>query len=149
MADKMSVTVEGDLELANYFKTFPVKSNIIVSNVIKEKALKIERQYVLNLKRNYKTGGTENTVFSRISKFFAIIGSNSIVALWLEFGTKRHDIEIKNKKVLTDKVDFFGKKVTHPGTKAYLPMTRAYLKHIGVFGQHFISELKSEFKRKL
>lgn len=147
MTDRMNVTVIGLDELTEYFRTFPEKSDKIVEDVIKEKALKLERQYKLNLRPSGKTGDLENSVFSKIKKTSAIVGSTSLVSLFIEFGTKRHEIKVKNKKVLSDKVDFFGKNVMHPGTRAKYPMTRAFGKHIGIFGQWLIEALKQEFKK--
>jgi len=39
-------------------------------------------------------------------------------AFYLEFGTKPHEIRVKNASVLSDGKIFFGKSVLHPGTEA-------------------------------
>lgn len=37
---------------------------------------------------------------------------------WIEYGTNKHFIETKNAKMLTDKVNAFGQRVNHPGSRA-------------------------------
>lgn len=50
---------------------------------------------------------------------------------FIEFGTRPHLITVKQREVLTDRTDFYGTKVLHPGTRAYAPMRRAlYTKRV-------------------
>lgn len=45
------------------------------------------------------------------------IGTNVEYAAAIEFGSRPHVIEAKNKKVLSNGKNFFGKRVNHPGWK--------------------------------
>ena len=46
------------------------------------------------------------------------VGTNVDYAPHVEFGTRPHVIKVKNAKILSDGVSFFGKEVNHPGTAA-------------------------------
>ena len=52
------------------------------------------------------------------SKYTWIVGTNVGYGLYVEYGTGPHVIRVKNKKVLSDGKQFFGKEVMHPGTRA-------------------------------
>jgi hypothetical protein len=47
---------------------------------------------------------------------------------YIEFGTERHIIKVKRKKVLASATQVFGKMVKHPGNRAYAPIRRAAYK---------------------
>ncbi len=49
--------------------------------------------------------------------FSATISTDVEYAQSIEYGSRPHVIEVKNAKVLTDGVHFFGKKVNHPGNR--------------------------------
>lgn len=46
----------------------------------------------------------------------------------IEFGTDRHIIKARRKKVLASATQVFGKMVKHPGNRAYAPIRRALYK---------------------
>lgn len=46
------------------------------------------------------------------------IGTNLEYAAAVEFGTRSHAIEVRNKKVLSDMTTYYGKSVIHPGQAA-------------------------------
>lgn len=50
---------------------------------------------------------------------------SSSYALYVELGTGPHEISVKNAKVLTDGVQFFGKHVNHPGTAPHPFLAKA------------------------
>lgn len=69
---------------------------------------------------------------------------------WIEYGTNEHFIEVKNKKMLTDKVNAFGRKVQHPGNKAthVLRNTVAdHVKEIRAAQEQYLSELSKTLEQ--
>ena len=143
------VILIGDKELEKYIKEFPIKSEIAIKKVIKEKTTNTKRAYVTNIQQNKQTGDLEASVYKKIKRKGQTgeVGSDSFVSRLIEYGSKPHKIKIKNKKVLSDGVDFFGKEVKHPGYKGNPGLTRAFFKHIGLRGQWLIEALKREFSK--
>jgi len=128
----------------------PVRYN---QEIIKEIKLTTERMkvdYVQNLRQGYKTpkqdrtGKLELSIDSEIKAGgkVGVVGSDSKIAPMIEFGTHPHTIRIKNKKILSDGVDFFGKEVKHPGYKGNPALARAWFKTIGVAGKKFFNRLE-------
>jgi hypothetical protein len=76
--------------------------------------------------RNYRTGALYRSV--RSNRNTVRVGTDH----WrfVEFGTRRHLITVKRKKVLANRKtgQVFGKKVNHPGNRAYAPIRRAVYK---------------------
>jgi hypothetical protein len=76
--------------------------------------------------RNYRTGALYRSV--RSNRNTVRVGTNH----WrfVEFGTHPHIIEAKKRKVLANRAtgQFFGKRVRHPGNRAYAPIRRAVYK---------------------
>lgn len=65
---------------------------------------------------------------SRPDGLGTVIGTNVTYAPVVEFGSRAHEIRIKNKSVLTNGKVFFGKSVNHPGTKPQPFLYPAYEK---------------------
>ena len=79
-----------------------------------------------DLKRSHtseKISGLDYVVGPRASVLEQDRGSN--YAPFVYYGTRPHIIAVKSAKVLTDGVNFFGKVVNHPGTKANKWLDRA------------------------
>jgi hypothetical protein len=43
----------------------------------------------------------------------------------IEYGSQPHLIRVRNRKVMSDRANIYGKRVKHPGTRAYAPVRRA------------------------
>jgi HK97 gp10 family phage protein len=65
-----------------------------------------------------KEGELRASIVYKVSGEEGRIGTNVDYAPHVEYGTKAHEIKVKNAKVLTDGKSFFGKTVNHPGTTA-------------------------------
>jgi|SRR5882672_8318023 len=65
-----------------------------------------------------------STIYAKVEMVWTGDGKKALVPLWLEEGTRPHEIVAKNARVLAffwPKINamFFGRKVNHPGNKAY------------------------------
>ena len=68
-----------------------------------------------------RTGKLKQSIEVRVEENRVIIGPDTDYAAFVEFGTRPHVIEAKNKKALAFKVNgqtVIVKKVNHPGTRA-------------------------------
>lgn len=118
-------------ELEAAFKRAPITTLNEVSKAVNKARYQVEREAKITAPVNKQTGG--GTLRQSITSKMLTRLSAEIVAeapysgfvhgfeqggVWI--GTRPHDIEVKNKKVLANKRtgQFFGKKVHHPGTKA-------------------------------
>ena len=72
----------------------------------------------------YSTGGRKAITSYEVS-------ANTPYAGYVHNGTRPHIIRVRNAKVLTDGVNFFGTVVRHPGTKPQPFLTQA-LKQVGL-----------------
>lgn len=142
------VTIIGDKELSRFLTT--LEGTQAIKNTIRVVSRKVKNSYVQGLKQNYKTGELQKSVFEKIAPNgkSSDVGSESGIARLIEYGTRPHTIEIKNKKVLSDGVDFFGPKVKHPGYRGNPALTKAYFKNVGsINATRLVKELKTEYAK--
>lgn len=66
-----------------------------------------------------RTGTTRKSIRGWVSRkeLTGYVGSDWYIARFLECGTGMHEVRIKNKKVLSDGENIYGKHVTHPGIR--------------------------------
>ena len=125
MGNNITIEIEGIDNLRNKLKTYSdkavkeVKRQVFISaNNIKNKAQDLcpvsppeSGHAPSRLKHSIGVSYASDNLGAEIS-------TNVEYAAFVEYGTGPHIIEAKNAKVLTDGVNFFGKRVMHPGTKA-------------------------------
>lgn len=128
--------------LDNFIKRFPQE----MKQEIKASAVRLEKTYKSILRGNghYKTGDLESSIRHVIYNKgnTAAVGSDSLMSVFMEVGTKAHVIKVKNATVLTDRVDFFGKEVNHPGFKGTHDLEQSYDQVIGNNQEKFLKRLK-------
>lgn len=141
---RSGVSVTGAKEVTKMISDLKGYSVLGVKNDIKETAELVKNRYKRNVKRHKKTGELENSIESEFEDFglTAIVGSDADHALFIEKGTKAHEIRVRTASVLSDGVDFFGKVVNHPGTKANDGLWRAFKMYVGTNGAKLIKRLK-------
>lgn len=95
-------------------------------------------------------GQLKGSITRALTKDNAVVGTNVEYAPYVEFGTRPHTITAKGKG-LSDGVNFFGKTVNHPGTKAQpflLPALTGNIKRIIEFFRQEGIKLKWVDKKK-
>jgi HK97 gp10 family phage protein len=126
----MTIEIPGLNKLKDALKRFPELTVNEASKAVQKSALTVQSNAIKEAPVNKQTGGgnlRQNIRMNMTSKTRAEITSHAPYSVYVEFGTRPHDINIKYKKVLANKRtgQIFGKHVHHPGTTANPYMQRA------------------------
>ena len=137
-----------------------------VNQGLTQAALHLERQVKMKLARHTVTGKTRASVGTSISGRIARIGSNNLPLLFLEKGTKAHEIRPRVKKALMwptggqsaaglgrgrqgtlkGRGSFaFAKVVHHPGTQAHHYLENTLREEQGAIRRIFVDILAQAF----
>ena len=137
----VEVKVENIKKLQEQLRKYASKSEAKARKAVIKTAYDIHSEAVRHCPVD--TGRLRSSIAVEVGKgASAVIGTNVKYAKYVEFGTKPHEIRIKNAKVLTDGKDFFGKEVHHPGTKPQPFLRPAFITKVVNLGKY----LKEAFK---
>ena len=126
----INIEIPGLDKLQDALKRAPVFTVNEASRAVQKSALLIQSNAIKEAPVNKQTGGgnlRQNIRMEMQTKTRAIIVSNAPYSVYVEMGTRPHDIRIKNKRVLANRRtgQIFGTHVHHPGTRANPYMQRA------------------------
>lgn len=125
MAELLNISVIGDKELAAELKRAGELGDKALRQQIKETAIEMRDEYKKALRPHRKTGGLEKSISADSTDNWgsAEIGSDLLIALFLEVGTREHPIDPVRAQMLSwiDPASGerrYAKHVDHPGTAA-------------------------------
>lgn len=129
-----AVTIQGMKELKAYLAYFPKEADRELRREIKSTAERIKHMYRRELRKHTDTGELDRSINVETTDAFKSVrvGSDVMQAVFIEYGTRAHDIEPKKAQALMffwPKIgmDMAAKKVRHPGTKADPALLRTWI----------------------
>jgi len=133
MSNDIKVEIVGLDKLKSALKRAPVVALSEIGKAMQKSALTIQSNAIKEAPVNKGHGGgnlRQNIKVQSVTKTKAVIRSGAKYSLFVEEGTKPHQIRPRVKRALADTRNklFFGKLVNHPGTKANPYMQRALKK---------------------
>ena len=121
-----------------------------VSKAVQKSALTIQSAAIKEAPVNKKSGGgnlRQNIKTNLLTKTRAEVVSRAPYSIFVEAGTRPHEIRIRNKRVLADRRagEIYGTRVRHPGTRANPFMRRALERSIGKVNEFFKTAIINVF----
>lgn len=109
LAGQIAMLAQNKLKESHHIVTSRLRNSIFVKTPNGEQ----NKAYTDNKGHSYNWELSE----ALLSDLQVAVGTNVEYAESIEFGSRPHVIEVRNKKVLSNGTAFFGKKVNHPGFK--------------------------------
>lgn len=119
-----SAELKGFNAFLNKLKDAPLAVELASKNMLTKAAFIAEGK--AKLSSPIDTGKLRSSIQSKVTGRNAIVGTNIMYAKAQELGRDPYVIRVKNKKVLTNGLIFFGKQVNHPGFKGKFYMKKGY-----------------------
>ena len=156
MADPLlSISVIGDAELKKVLISLGKDGNKLTRQQIKETAYEMRDEYKKALRPHRKTGGLEKSVVADTNSGWqtAEIGSDLLIALFLEVGTRAHGIDPVRAKLLSwiDPASGerrYARHVDHPGTAANPYLANAAAKTTKDMDEKLLRKIDAYLKEK-
>lgn len=128
--NNVKVEIKGLGKLDDALRKAPVFTLNEISKAVQKSALTVQNNAIKESPVNKQTGGgnlRQNIRMTMETKTRAAVISKAPYSIFVEEGTRPHEIKVKYKKVLANKRtgQVFGKVVHHPGTRANPYMQRA------------------------
>lgn len=144
------VTIQGLERLHEALMKAPELTINEISNAVERSAFIIQSMAVKEAPVNKQAGGgnlRQNIRAKMLTKTKAQIESRAPYSIFVEEGTRPHEIKTKNRLVLANKRtgEIFGKHVHHPGTRPNPYMRRALEKSISTVNELFKTAMQNVF----
>ena len=143
--------IEGLDRLHEALVRAPEETIAQISKAVQKSALTIQSAAIKEAPVNKRSGGgnlRQNIRTRLLTKTRAEVISQAPYSIYVEAGTRPHEIRIRNKRVLADKRagEIYGTHVHHPGTHANPYMRRAVEKSMAKVNEFFKTAMLNVFQ---